>query len=69
MSIASLTRRLVVTLTIGVTALWLVGGLPTTIIVHDALQRTLDGGLRETAERILPLLVDGLVDDGDRRAI
>lgn len=61
----SITQRLVLTLTIGVTALWLVGGLLTILIVQDALQRTLDGGLRETAERILPLAVDGLVDDGD----
>jgi two-component system OmpR family sensor kinase len=61
----SITSRLVVTLTIGATALWLVGGLVTVLLLQDALQRTLDGGLRETAERILPLAVDGLVDDGD----
>lgn len=65
MSGSSITRRLVMTLTIGVTVLWLVGGLFTILIVQDALERTLDGGLRETAERILPLAVDGLVDDGD----
>lgn len=65
MSASSITRRLVLRLTIGVTVLWLVGGLVTILIVQDALQRTLDSGLRETAERILPLAVDGLVDDGD----
>ncbi|MDC9822768.1 HAMP domain-containing sensor histidine kinase [Devosia sp. ZB163] len=65
MSTTSITRRLVVTLTIGATALWLIGSLVTILLVQDALQRTLDGGLRETAERLLPLAVDGLTDDGD----
>lgn len=64
MSASSITRRLVLTLTIGVTVLWLVGGLVTILIVQDALQRTLDGGLRETAERILPL-GSGLIDPED----
>ena len=65
MSTPSITRRLVLTLTIGVTILWLVGGLVTLLLAQQALQRTLDGGLREIAERILPLAIDGLRDDGD----
>ncbi len=74
MSAPSIARRLTVGLTIGVTVLWLLGSLVTILIVQDALRRTLDGGLRETAERILPLAIDGLVDgdhdsDGDHEII
>jgi len=65
MSQPSITRRLIVLLTVGATALWLLGSLVTILIVRGELERTLDGGLRETAERVLPLAVDGLTDDGD----
>lgn len=65
MSQPSITRHLVLVLTIGATALWLLGGLVTILIVRSELERTLDGGLRETAERVLPLAVDGLTDDTD----
>lgn len=65
MSRPSITHRLVVVLTVGATALWLLGGLFTILIVRGELERTLDGGLRETAERVLPLAVDSLMDDGD----
>lgn len=60
-----MTRGLVVALTVGATALWLLGGLVTIVIVRSELERTLDGGLREIAERVLPLAVDGLTDDAD----
>lgn len=65
MSQPSITRRLVVMLTVGATALWLLGGLITILIVRSEMERTLDGGLRETAERVLPLAVDSLMDDAD----
>lgn len=65
MTAPSITRRLVVVLTIGATVLWLLGSIVTILIVRSELERTLDGGLRETAERVLPLAVDGLSDDAD----
>jgi two-component system OmpR family sensor kinase len=61
----SITRHLVLVLTIGATTLWLLGGLVTMLVVRSELERTLDGGLRETAERVLPLAIDGLTDDTD----
>lgn len=65
MTTTSITRRLILTLTVGAATLWLLGALFAIFIVRNELQQTLDGGLRETAERILPLAVDSLADDGD----
>jgi two-component system OmpR family sensor kinase len=65
MKLASITRRLILTLTAGAAALWLLGALFSILVVRNELEQTLDGGLRETAERILPLAVDSLSDDGD----
>jgi len=65
MKFPSITRRLILTLTAGAATLWLLGALFAILVIRNELQQTLDGGLRETAERILPLAVDGLRDDGD----
>jgi two-component system OmpR family sensor kinase len=54
--------RIVVTLVASLTIVWLVGAVATVLIVRAQLEQTLDGGLRETAERILPLVVDTIGD-------
>lgn len=61
----SLTRRLILTLTVGAALLWVLGALATILVVRGQLDRTLDGGLREIAERLLPLAVDSATDDHD----
>ncbi|MBN9309618.1 ATP-binding protein [Devosia sp.] len=65
MNTGSITRRLVLALTAGAALLWLLGALFAILVVRNELQQTLDSGLRETAERILPLAVDSLGDDHD----
>jgi len=52
----------VVTLVAALTIVWLAGAVATVLIVANQLEQTLDGGLRETAERILPLVADSIVD-------
>jgi len=61
----SITRRLILTLTVGAAVLWLLGAIFTIAVLRSELERSLDGSLRETAERLLPLAVDSLVDDDD----
>jgi two-component system OmpR family sensor kinase len=67
--------RIVVTLVASLTVMWLLGAVTTVLIVHGQLEQTLDGGLRETAERILPLVADSIGDrdgadlDGYRRGM
>jgi two-component system OmpR family sensor kinase len=61
----SITRRLIVTLTLGALLLWTLGAIATIAVVRNQLDVTLDGGLREIAERLLPLAVDSIRDDGD----
>ncbi len=63
----SITRRLILTLTVGAAVLWLFGALVTIFVLRNELEQTLDGGLRETAERILPLAVDGLMDEEESK--
>ncbi|RYG27544.1 MAG: two-component sensor histidine kinase, partial [Burkholderiales bacterium] len=54
--------RMVVTLVASLTIVWLVGAVANVLIVRAQLEQTLDGGLRETAERIFPLVADTLED-------
>jgi two-component system OmpR family sensor kinase len=51
---------MVVTLVASLTIVWLAGAVANVLIVRAQLEHTLDGGLRETAERILPLIADTL---------
>lgn len=60
----SLTRRLIATLTLGAAVVWLAAAAIATTTLKVQLDAAFDGGLRETAERLLPLAIDGL-DDGD----
>ncbi|SHF09992.1 two-component system, OmpR family, sensor kinase [Kaistia soli DSM 19436] len=65
---SSLTRRLILWLTLGATVLWLCGALFAAAVLQHQLQAAFDGGLRETAERLLPLAVEGMdggAHDGD----
>lgn len=54
--------RLVLSLVASLVVVWLVGAVANVLIVRAQLEQTLDGGLRETAERILPLVAETLND-------
>lgn len=58
----SITGRLMVGLVGGLMAVWLLTAAATLLIMRNQLEQTLDGGLRETAERMLPLVVDAMLD-------
>lgn len=58
----SITGRLIVRLVGGLMAVWLLTAAATLLIVRNQLEQTLDGGLHETAERMLPLVVDAMFD-------
>ncbi|WP_417307669.1 sensor histidine kinase [Devosia sp.] len=65
----SLTRRLILWLTAGAALLWLLGALASAAVLRGELAEAFDAGLRETAERLMPLAEDTLDDrDGDRDA-
>ena len=61
----SLTRQLIWTLTLGAVVLWLLTAFLTASTLRARLDEAFDGGLRETAERLLPLAVDGFRSDLD----
>lgn len=67
----SLTRQLIWTLGVGAAVLWLVAALLTMVTLRARLDEAFDSGLQETAERLLPLAVDGFreqfreADEGD----
>ncbi len=61
----SLTRRLIWTLTLAAVVLWLLSALVAAGTLSARLNDAFDGGLRETAERILSLAIDSLRDDAD----
>ena len=65
MAAPSLTRRLIVTLTLAAAVLWLLAALLAADTMRSQLDAAFDGGLRETAERLLALAVETLSDDGD----
>ena len=59
---ASITRRLVATLTGLVVLFWLIAVGIGVYVVNKELSETFDGALQETAERLMPLVVDDLAD-------
>jgi two-component system OmpR family sensor kinase len=61
----SLTSRLIVMLTLGAVALWLLAASFAANSLRRSLDDAFDGSLRETAERILPLALDGFRDEMD----
>lgn len=63
-SSSSLTRRLILTLTMGFAVIWILAAAATLLLLRAELYATLDSGLGETAQRLLPLALDGF-DDGD----
>lgn len=65
MTAPSLTRRLIWTLTAAAVVLWLLSALLAANTLRARLNDAFDGGLKETAERILSLAVDSLYDDSN----
>jgi two-component system OmpR family sensor kinase len=59
----SMTRRLILWLTGAATAFWLIAAGLGASVMHDEFGEIFDGSLQETAERLVPLIVDDL----DRR--
>lgn len=60
----SITGRLILTLTIGTTILWIVASAISSSILQHELNESFDQALMETARRLLPLAIDS-VDDSD----
>ena len=65
MTAPSLTRRLIWTLTAAAVVLWLLSSLLAANTLRSRLNDAFDGGLKETAERILSLALDSLRDEMD----
>jgi two-component system OmpR family sensor kinase len=65
----SLTKRLIWTLTAAAVALWIIAALLAGNTMRSRLDEAFDGGLRETAERVLALAADDLRDDGDEHGL
>jgi two-component system OmpR family sensor kinase len=63
MTTPSLTRRLIWTLTAAAVVLWLLSALLAANTLRTRLNDAFDGGLKETAERILALAADSLGDE------
>ena len=65
----SITGRLVLLLTVGMTVLWLVGALVSSVILQHELNESFDRAQAEVARRLLPVMTDSLFDrdegDGD----
>ena len=61
----SLTRRLIWTLTVAAVVLWLLAAVLAANTLRSRLNDAFDGGLKETAERILALAADSLGDEAD----
>ena len=64
----SLTRRLIWTLTAAAVLLWIIAATLAANTLRTRLDAAFDGGLQETAERLLSLAVDNLGNDGDEAA-
>ncbi|HVW94138.1 MAG TPA: ATP-binding protein [Devosia sp.] len=68
-SSGSITRRLIILLTVSTTLFWLAGALASSGILRQELNASSDGALVETARRLLPLTVDSLEDRQDARDV
>lgn len=63
----SIARRLSSLLTLALTALWLVAVGVAVIVVDEEINEVFDSALQETAQRLVPLVVDGFVaGDGSK---
>lgn len=65
--IRSITGTLIVSLTLGLTLVWLLSSAVSTAILEHELAESFDHGLVETAHRLLPLAIDSLEDDDHHR--
>ena len=59
---ASITRRLIAALTGTVVVFWLIAVGIGVYVVNKELSETFDGALQETAERLMPLVLDDLAN-------
>lgn len=64
----SISHRLVLALTVMVTALWLLSTAMALVIVHKALDTSLDSALQEVAQRLLTLAANAGAKGGDAAA-
>lgn len=62
---ASLERRLVIGLTVGITLLWLIAAIVAGRVVRHELNEALDSAMEETAQRILPLAILDIFNRAD----
>jgi two-component system OmpR family sensor kinase len=58
----SITGRLILTLTLGMTVLWLVGAVLSSVILQHELSESFDRAESEVAQRLLPLATDSVQD-------
>jgi len=58
----SLQARLVITMGIGVTAVWIAATIVSGNILHREMDKVLDSALQETAQRILPLAISDILN-------
>jgi two-component system OmpR family sensor kinase len=59
---SSLTSRLIVTITVGITALWLAGAIFASLFLQHELVESFDRAEEQVAQRLLPLITDSLFD-------
>jgi len=62
----SITRRLIVSLTIGTMLFWCIAAIGSTYVFSEELNETFDLALRETAQRLLPLAIDDVASRDGR---
>lgn len=64
--LSSITGRLILTLTLGVTVLWLVGAVISSAILQHELNESFDRAEAEVGRRLLPLAMDSLQDRDEK---
>lgn len=61
----SITGRLILALTFGTAAFWVIAALGSSYVFNEELNETFDLALRETAQRLLPLAIDDVASRDD----
>lgn len=65
----SITGRLILTLIVGIAALWVVAAIVSTAILRHELGESFDHALVETAHRLLPLAIDTIHDSDEPEGV
>ncbi len=60
----SMSHRLVATLLILIVGFWMLGGAIAAVAIHHEVDEVFDSSLQETAQRLLPLVIDELAEHG-----